>query len=145
MEHLTNDENVRYLNKSEVVSLNYFLLKKYSPDEILGVKSDDLLESAINRPRQSVVGIEAYPDIYFKSAALFESLLKNHPFHCGNKRTAFCSLVLFLSYNNINFNMPTEEAVKFTIGVIESKYDFVQICNIIASFCDKKTGGINNE
>lgn len=44
---------------------------KYSPDEQIGVKEMNLLESALHRPKQSVLGKDAYPTIYEKAAALF--------------------------------------------------------------------------
>lgn len=48
----------------------------YSPKEPIGVKEPGLLDSAINRPKQSVFGNDAYPSIYEKAAALFEFIAK---------------------------------------------------------------------
>jgi death-on-curing family protein len=58
-----------------------------------------LLESAVGRPFQSAFGEDAYPDIHQKAAALFHSLVANHPFSDGNKRTAVLSLSDFLLGN----------------------------------------------
>src|SRR5580658_4725428 len=65
----------------------------------LGVKNRDLLESAVGRPFQSAFGQDIYPTIIDKAAALFHSLVANHPFHDGNKRTAVVSLQHFLVAN----------------------------------------------
>jgi death-on-curing family protein len=65
----------------------------------LGVKNRGLLESAVGRPFQSAFGQDLYPTVIDKAAALFHSLVANHPFHDGNKRTAVVSLQHFLLAN----------------------------------------------
>jgi len=50
-----------------------------------GVKDTKLLESAAGRPFQTVGQKDAYPTIFEKAAALFHSLINNHPFYNGNK------------------------------------------------------------
>jgi death on curing protein len=59
-----------------------------------------LLESAVNLPFQSAFGYECYVSIHQKAACLFHSLIANHPFSNGNKRTAVLALDLFLLSNN---------------------------------------------
>lgn len=61
-----------------------------------GVKDLNLLESAISRPFQSAGGRDCYKNDFDKSAALFHSIINNHPFYNGNKRTALLSTVLIL-------------------------------------------------
>jgi death-on-curing protein len=58
-----------------------------------------LLESAVARPFQSAFGEDAYPSIHEKAAALFHSLIANHPFSDGNKRTAVLALADFILAN----------------------------------------------
>ena len=62
-----------------------------------------LLESAAARPFQTAGGIEIYGAIDKKAAALFHSLIANHPFHNGNKRTAIVALDHFLLANRLLF------------------------------------------
>jgi death-on-curing protein len=62
-------------------------------------RNKQLLESALGRPFQSAGGQDAYPTIIEKAAALFHSLIANHPFHNGNKRTAVLSMDAFLMGN----------------------------------------------
>lgn len=38
-----------------------------------------LLDSAVARPGATAFGIDAYPDIFTKAAALLQSLARNHP------------------------------------------------------------------
>ena len=74
-------DKVIYLTTNQVIAINTVRIRLYSPDEPLGVKDPNLLDSAINRPKQSVFGSDAYPTIFEKAAALFESIAKNHAFH----------------------------------------------------------------
>ncbi len=60
----------------------------------------NLLSSAAARPIQTAFGAEIYDSIFKKAAALFHSLIANHPFHNGNKRTAVIAVSHFLLANN---------------------------------------------
>jgi len=55
-----------------------------------------LLESAVNRPFQRAFGIEIHATVFAKAAARFHSLIANHPFTNGNKRTAVLAVDMFL-------------------------------------------------
>ena len=80
-----------------------FLVTEWIPgNEPVGSKEArdwGLLDSAASRPFQSFSGEEVYPHLFQKGAALFHSLIANHPFHNGNKRTAVIALDLFLIAN----------------------------------------------
>ena len=60
-----------------------------------------LLESSLGNPRQTFGGKELYPLIAEKAAILYYTLIKNHPFKNGNKRTATASLLVFLHINDL--------------------------------------------
>ncbi|MBN6192918.1 type II toxin-antitoxin system death-on-curing family toxin [Aneurinibacillus sp. BA2021] len=83
---------VRYLHQKELILINAMLIKRYSPGEKMGVKDTGLLDSAINRPKQSAFGDEAYPTICLNAAEPNSSIAPNHAFHNANKRTAFASM-----------------------------------------------------
>jgi death on curing protein len=75
-----------------------------------GCRDLSLLESAVSRPFQTVFGNDAYPTILEKAVALFHSLVSNHPFHDGNKRTAVMALYAFLLANGSYFALTNDEA-----------------------------------
>ncbi|GAX90386.1 type II toxin-antitoxin system death-on-curing family toxin [Effusibacillus lacus] len=122
---------VYYLTAEEVLAINLHVIRTISPHEQKGVKFPHLLESAVNRPRQSAVGEDAYPTIFEKATALFESLAQNHAFHNANKRTAFLALLQFLNYNGYEFKMSKKKAEDFTVDVVNHVYSFQQIAAII--------------
>lgn len=121
----------RYLTSQEVIAINFFLIERYSPAEIKGVKEPFLLDSAIHRPMQSAFGEEAYPNIFTKAAALFDSIAKNHCFHNANKRTAFAALRQFLAYNGYSFMPNKKEAADFVVDTVNSIYTFEEIVHFI--------------
>jgi|SRR3954451_3263603 death-on-curing protein len=133
------DEEIIYLTTNQVIAINTVQIRLYSPKEQIGVKDPGLLDSAINRPKQSVFGQDAYPSIYEKAAALFESISKNHAFHNANKRTALASLILFLKINHYRWTMGIEEEQDFTVDVVNHKYTFQEIVSTIKDYTEKTT------
>ncbi|WP_427182361.1 type II toxin-antitoxin system death-on-curing family toxin [Paenibacillus sp. TC-CSREp1] len=126
---------VRYLSIQEVIAINVAMIKRYSPGEQIGVKDSNLLESAVLRPQSSAFGDEAYPTVYEKAAAIFQSLGQNHPFQNANKRTAFTAMVIFLRYNDILFKMEQTLAEDFTVDMVNHKYSFEELTSMIHTHC----------
>ncbi|MBW7452567.1 type II toxin-antitoxin system death-on-curing family toxin [Paenibacillus sepulcri] len=106
-----------FLTKEEIISAHYFMMKKMNDADQAGVKDHGLLESAVHRPQQSVFGEDAYRNLYDKAAALLESLVKNHCFHNGNKRTAYLVTKSFLMLNGKHLRMEREYAVEFIVDI----------------------------
>ncbi len=92
-----------------------------------GVRDLGALESALKRPFQTFGGEELYPSPLEKASALLESVLKNHPFIDGNKRTGYVLMRVFLLQHNIDISASQEEKYKFVIQVASSEYNFEEI------------------
>ena len=65
------------------------------------VRDVGLLNSAAARPRTTVFGEDAYPDIWAKAAALLQSVVKNHALVDGNKRLGWLATATFLEINGV--------------------------------------------
>lgn len=76
-----------------------------------------LLESALARPRASVFGDEAYPELHAKAAALLHSLARNHALIDGNKRLAWTACLTFLAINGQRISAPEDDRFDFVIRV----------------------------
>ncbi|WP_339819301.1 type II toxin-antitoxin system death-on-curing family toxin [Paenibacillus sp. FSL R7-0216] len=126
---------IRYLTVQEVVAINVAVIQKYSPEEHVGIKDRGLLESAVFRPQSSAFSKEAYPTLFDKSAALFQSLGQNHPFHNANKRTAFTALVIFLKLNGFDFIMDQKAAEDLTVNMVNHHYEFQELAQVIQQHC----------
>ncbi len=99
------------------------------------VRDIGLLESAVHRPRASVLGQDAYPDLSAKAAALLHSLAGNHPLVDGNKRLAWLATYVLLAKNAIVLDADDDAAYEFVIAVADGSIDDVgEIAAALASF-----------
>ncbi|WP_025690954.1 type II toxin-antitoxin system death-on-curing family toxin [Paenibacillus zanthoxyli] len=120
-----------FLTKEEVISAHYFMMKRMNDAEQAGVKDHGLLESAVHRPQQSIFEEDAYPTLFDKAAAFLESLVKNHCFHNGNKRTAYLVTKSFLMLNGYHLRMEREYAVEFIVDVAKGLHSLETITHIL--------------
>lgn len=74
-----------------------------------GVKSRDLLSSAMSRPMFEHEGHRKYPSLELASAALFHAIIHDHPFHNGNKRSALVAMLTMLDRNGYVLNYSQAE------------------------------------
>lgn len=75
-----------------------------------GVRDENLLESALARPRNRWAYGEDV-DLADLAAAYAHGLARNHPFLDGNKRTALMVAYTFLAVNGLVLDAPQPEAV----------------------------------
>jgi len=89
------------------------------------IRDAGLLESALARPRTTVFGQDAYPDLETKAAALMHSLARNHPLVDGNKRLALTGVIAFLGVNGRRLTLSNDEAYELTMAVATGALDEV--------------------
>jgi death on curing protein len=92
-----------------------------------GVRDDGLLASAVARPFQTFDGKDLYPTVFEKAAALGESLIINHPFVDGNKRTGMLAMTSLLLNFNYRFTASPEEFYNFIINISTGSMPFTKI------------------
>ena len=107
------NETVAFLSRDEVLEIHRALLERFGGPA--GVRDLGLLESALYRPRTGY-----YEDLAEMAAALFESLIMNHPFIDGNKRVAFFATDVFLRLNGYKLAVNANKAHRFLIGLLDS-------------------------
>ena len=118
---------MKYISADEVLAIHEDMLDRYGGSH--GIRDLTLLYSAIYRPQASFAGEDLYKSTFDKTAALVHSLLLNHPFTDGNKRTAYTSGARFLYKNGFNLYAPTSEVIKFTKNVENKKINIIKITN----------------
>ncbi len=92
-----------------------------------GVRDLGLLESALARPFQTFAGQDLYPTAIEKAAAIGESLIINHPFIDGNKRTGMLAVATLLLEYNIIITAAETELYQFIIQISTGELKFDQI------------------
>ncbi|MFM8741216.1 MAG: type II toxin-antitoxin system death-on-curing family toxin, partial [Cytophagales bacterium] len=91
------------------------------------IRDRGALESAISRPFHTFDGKDLYPNPVDKAAAIFESIISNHPFVDGNKRTAYVLMRLILKENHLDINVGQNEKFEFVIKAAQGQLMFDNI------------------
>lgn len=102
---------MEYLTPAEVLLLHARLIQHTGGSG--GVRDMSLLESALARPQATFAQDDLYPDLWSKAAALMHSLIRNHPFVDGNKRTALAATGIFLELNGYALTASNEAVLEF--------------------------------
>ncbi len=96
---------VRRLEAEEVEAIHWELVRDFADDadpiDPAGVRSQDLLKSAVYRQHTALGEEQKYPSVEMTAAALFHAIVHDHPFHNGNKRTALVSMLVLLEENGL--------------------------------------------
>jgi death-on-curing protein len=104
----------RWIDPRALLLLHSASLAEHGGPE--GVRDEGLLASALNRPRNKF-SYEPHCDIFDLAAAYGFGLARNHPFHDGNKRSAFLAVGLFLAINGYRLIVDQMEAIQTMVSL----------------------------
>lgn len=116
----------------EVIILHDILVERFGGAN--GIRDYGSLSAAIARPYQTFDGTELYPDSVAKAAAVFESIISNHPFIDGNKRTAYVLMQLILKADNLEIRASENEKYDFVINAASGELTIERIKNWINQY-----------
>lgn len=116
---------MRYLTTDEGFLIHERILDRFGG--AAGIRDWNLLDSAVQRPQAAFGGQELYQDIFTKAAALGHSLVLNHPFVDGNKRTAWESMKRFLGENSYALRATSDEIVELMLHIEDKSLTIKQI------------------
>ena len=116
-----------YPTLEQVLDLHEGAVKRFGGR--FGMNDFTMLHSAIERPKATFGGQDLYPDIYTKAAALISSMILNHLFDDGNKRSALLTTMLFFHLNGYELTIAefSAETYEFVLGIDLKKYDFAGV------------------
>ncbi len=106
---------MRYLTLVEVLDLHHRIVKQSAGG--LGIRDLGLLESAIAQPRITFGSQDLYPTVIDKAVALGFSIIMNHPFVDGNKRTGHAAMESFLILNGLEISASVDEQEQVILAV----------------------------
>lgn len=98
------------------------------------IRDVGLLESAAHRPQATVFGVDAYPEIDTKAAALLELLVRNHPLADGNKRIGWLATVVFYGLNDVTLEAPDDDAYDLVIAIASGAGTYHQASELLAQW-----------
>src|SRR5687768_10300858 len=106
---------IEYLTLEDVEALHDDIINTIGGSH--GIRDEGALKSAISQPEASFGGEDLYPSILEKAVALAFSLISNHPFVDGNKRTGYLALRVFLEINGYDVAGRPEDKERIILGV----------------------------
>ncbi|MBI5193045.1 MAG: type II toxin-antitoxin system death-on-curing family toxin [Nitrospirae bacterium] len=116
---------MNYLTPEQILFIHFLIIEETGGSH--GIRDLSLLESATARPIATFSATDLYPDIFSKAAALMHSIIKNHPFVDGNKRTAITAAGIFLKVNNYTITASNRVLEQFTLKVASNNVAIEEI------------------
>jgi death-on-curing protein len=104
---------MRHLTVDEILELHRLVFLQSGGAN--GIRDLGALDSAVAQTRVAFQGIDLYPTIVEKAAALGYSLIMNHPFVDGNKRVGHAAMETFLVLNGFEIRAAVEEQEKMIL------------------------------
>jgi len=111
---------MRFLSIAEVLDLHERLLADSGGAP--GVRDLGALESAVSQPHAAFGGLDLYPDLVTKAAALCYSLIMNHAFVDGNKRIGHAAMETFLVLNGHELQCGVDEQEQVILQLVAGDY-----------------------
>ena len=106
---------MKYLYPKQIIYLHKRLVSVFGGAH--GLRDKGLLESAVYRPQASFGGKELYAGVFLKAAVLGHSIITNHPFLDGNKRTGFEAMRLLLRINGSDIKASEKKKFDFVLKI----------------------------
>jgi death-on-curing protein len=110
---------MRYLTLIEVLELHRRIIDQSGGAS--GIRDVGLLESAIAQPRMTFSREELYPSLLEKAATLGFSIIMNHPFVDGNKRTGHAATETFIVLNGMEIDASVDEQESVVLAIASGK------------------------
>ena len=112
---------MRYLTLKEALELHELVIGQSGGSA--GTRDFGALESALAQPLMTFGGEDLYPTLAEKAAAVAFSVVKNHPFLDGNKRTAHALMETFLILNGFELSAGVDEQESVMLEVASGVRD----------------------
>jgi len=120
---------------SQVDQIHKILIDQFGGSH--GIRDYGTLSSALSRPYSTFDGKELYSTPIQKAAAFIESILINHPFVDGNKRTGYVLMRLILIEHGLDISATQDEKYQFVIRIASGKSNFNDIIYWLEHHIDK--------
>lgn len=122
---------MNFLSSDDVIVIHDLAIKTFGGSS--GVRERGLLDSIVAKPLASFDGHDLYPDLFSKTAAVYEGFCKFHVFVDGNKRTAALVMYRMLTINGYDLTASNKELEEFTLKVAENHLDLVVVADWVKS------------
>jgi death on curing protein len=119
----------RFLRSETVLAIHAESLARFGGSD--GLRSRELLESAVAQPRASFGGRFLHDDLFAMAAAYLFHIVKNHPFVDGNKRTGLATALAFLDVNEVAVDQGTPRLYQATMAVAGGRLEKSELAALL--------------
>ncbi len=111
---------MKYLTLETILAIHDYVIAEFGGT--VGVRDIGRLESAVASQHQAVFGHTLYITLHEKAAVLIRSIIQDHPFIDGNKRTGLAAGLTLLELNGIKISFKPGEIEDFAVYVSTKNY-----------------------
>jgi len=127
---------MNYISADDIVTIHDSIVKEIGGS--LGIREPGLLLSIAEKPKACFGSQDLYPDIFIKTAVIYESICNYHVFIDGNKRTAALVMYRFLTINGYNLVATNKELEDYTVLIATTNPDLANIAIWIKKHSKRK-------
>lgn len=131
---------MKLFNIGDILLIHNELINRYGG--IHGVRDGSVLKYATQKPYMTAFGEDLFPKLTDKLASFLESIIKNHPFNDGNKRTAYHVIKDILTKKGYRVNLSYDEARPFLVKIVTENVGIDEISDWLNSLV---SNSINEE
>jgi len=106
---------IRYLTLGELIELHHQVMQQ--SQGVIDIRDIGALKSAISQPYMTFGGEDLYPTLISKASALGFSIIMNHPFVDGNKRTGHAAMEIFLVLNGLEIDAGIDDQERVILAL----------------------------
>lgn len=119
-EALGQEEGIVF-TREQIEKIHDMGIEKYGGS--FGVRDENLLESVVSNPYQSVFGEDLYPTPFDKAAKYLLDFARYQVFIDGNKRTGLLACTSFLKANNIGLTLSSLDVYNLTMSIANNQIE----------------------
>ena len=126
---------MRYLSKEQILLIHSLVIDETGGAH--GIRDLHLIVGLEHLLKQTFDGKELYLGLFIKAAVYLRSIIMNHPFIDGNKRTGMSAAAVFLENNGYNLTVADGEIEGFALRVISERLDLDPIAKWLEAHSEK--------
>lgn len=118
---------VLYLTKEQILLLHSMVVDETGGSH--GIRDYNTILSLEQLPQQQAFGVELYATVFLKAAVYARTIIMNHPFIDGNKRTGITSAFVFLESNGYVSMVEEGNIEKFALKIVQERFPLEKIAD----------------
>lgn len=126
------------LSLENLLAIHAFELKKHGGMGGMTSHGYQRLQYAVSAPFLTMCNEELYPTIEAKAAILMKTIVCDHPFFDGNKRTGLAACLVFLDLNGFTYDFSEDEGIKLTFALAAGEIDQEELTDWIEKIIVEK-------